>query len=116
MPSERHASETVRAEFEAIVLPHLEGVFRLAMWLVRDRTEAEDVVQETFSQALQSFHRFERGTNAPAWLFTIMRHVRANRNRARRRSCLRASITKRLPIWKAARCATVSSRRGRLFG
>ncbi len=88
MLSEIRATETVRAEFEATILPHLDGVFRLAMWLIRDRAEAEDVVQETFSQALQSFHRFQRGSNARAWVLTIMRHVRANRNRARRRSPL----------------------------
>ena len=78
----------LKAEFEATILPHLDGVFRLAMWLVRDRSEAEDVVQETFSQALQSFHRFQPGTNARAWLLSIMRHVRANRNRAQRRTPL----------------------------
>ncbi|MBA2304118.1 MAG: sigma-70 family RNA polymerase sigma factor [Acidobacteria bacterium] len=88
MPSETHATETLRAEFEATILPHFDGAFRLAMWLIRDRVEAEDVVQETFSQALQSFHRFQRGSNARAWILTIMRHVRANRNRTRRRSPL----------------------------
>jgi RNA polymerase sigma-70 factor (ECF subfamily) len=75
-----------QTEFEATVLPHLDGVFRLTMWLVRDRTEAEDLVQETFSQAFQSFHRFRPGSNARAWLLTIMRHVRANRSRAGRRA------------------------------
>lgn len=79
-------ADTVRARFESTVLVHLDGVFRLAMWLAGDRAEAEDVVQETFTQALQSFHRFEPGTNARAWLFAIMRHVRANRQRARRRA------------------------------
>jgi RNA polymerase sigma-70 factor, ECF subfamily len=89
MPVQTRAeSEDLRAAFEAAVLPHLDGVFRLTMWLVRDRAEAEDVVQETFSQALQSFHRFQPGTNARAWLLAIMRHVRANRLRARLRAPL----------------------------
>jgi RNA polymerase sigma-70 factor (ECF subfamily) len=81
----RTESEAVRERFDATVLVHLDGVFRLALWLSRDRAEAEDVVQETFAQALQSFHRFEPDTNARAWLFAIMRHVRANRWRATRR-------------------------------
>lgn len=89
MPTEtREKTEAQRADFEVTILPHLDGVFRLTMWLVRDRAEAEDVVQETFSQAWQSYHRFQAGTNARAWLLTIMRHVRANRNRARRRTPL----------------------------
>lgn len=46
------------------VLAHLDGVFRLTLWLTRDRAEAEDVVQETFAQALQSFHRFQTVSNA----------------------------------------------------
>ena len=73
------------AGFEATILPHLDSVFRFAMWLIRDRTEAEDIVQETLTQALQSFHRFQPGTNARAWLLTILRHVRSNRLRTRQR-------------------------------
>ncbi len=89
MPVEtREESEAVQTGFEATMLPHLDAVFRLTMWLVRDRAEAEDLVQETFSQALQSFHRFQPGTNARAWLLTIMRHIRANRYRAQRRAPL----------------------------
>ncbi len=88
----RAESEALRAEFESVVLPHLEGVYRLTLWLVRDRTEAEDVVQEAFSQALQSFHRFQAGSNARAWLLAIMRHVRANRARARRRAPIESNV------------------------
>jgi RNA polymerase sigma-70 factor (ECF subfamily) len=69
-------------DFEAVALPHLESLFRLALWLERDRTAAEDLVQETFAQALQSFHRFERGTNCRAWLVSILQHLRSNRRRA----------------------------------
>ena len=69
--------------FEAEALPHLERLYRLAMWLERDRAEAEDLVQETFVQALQSFHRFEPGTNCVAWLISIMRHLQSKRWRAR---------------------------------
>jgi RNA polymerase sigma-70 factor (ECF subfamily) len=66
-------------------LPHVDRLFRLAMWLERDRAVAEDLVQETLTQALQSFHRFTLGTNCRAWLTTILHHVRANRRRAQRR-------------------------------
>lgn len=66
-------------------MPHASGLFRLAMWLERDRREAEDLVQETMLQALKSFHRYSSGTNCKAWLITILHHVRANRRRASRR-------------------------------
>lgn len=47
------------------MLPHLDGVFRLTMWLVRDRTEAEDVVQETFSQRDQGTTVTARDLDGP---------------------------------------------------
>ncbi|MBA2259694.1 MAG: sigma-70 family RNA polymerase sigma factor [Acidobacteria bacterium] len=103
MPVDTRAdSETVRARFDATVLVHLDGVFRLALWLTGNRAEAEDVVQETFSQALQSFHRFEPGTNARAWLFAIMRNVRSNRQRAFRRAPPLSDLSEQLDRIPAA--------------
>jgi RNA polymerase sigma-70 factor, ECF subfamily len=74
--------------FEAEALPHVDRLFRLAMWFERNRAEAEDLVQETMMQALKSFHRFRPGTNCRAWLTTILQHVRSNRRRASNRSPL----------------------------
>lgn len=74
--------------FESEVLPHVDRLFRLAMWFERNRTDAEDAVQETMLRALRSFHRFQPGTNCRAWLVTILQHVVSNRRRARHRSPL----------------------------
>jgi RNA polymerase sigma-70 factor (ECF subfamily) len=74
------------AAFEGEVLPHADRLFRLAMWLERNRADAEDVVQETMMQALRSFHRFTPGTNCRAWLITILQRVVSNRRRAKGRS------------------------------
>jgi RNA polymerase sigma-70 factor (ECF subfamily) len=82
------AADPTWAAFEAEALPHLTRLFRLAMWFERNRSEAEDLVQETMMQALQSFHRFQPGTNCRAWLTTILQNVRSNRRRARGRSPL----------------------------
>lgn len=81
----REASAERWAAFEAEAMPHADKLFRLAMWFERDRREAEDLVQDTMVQALQSFHRFTPGTNCRAWLVTILQHVRSNRRRARMR-------------------------------
>jgi RNA polymerase sigma-70 factor, ECF subfamily len=72
--------------FEAEVLPHADRLFRLAMWFERNRTDAQDVVQDTMVQALRSFHRFTPGTNCRAWLVTILQRVVSNRRRARDRA------------------------------
>lgn len=82
------AAENAWAAFEAEALPHLDRLFRLAMWFERNRSEAEDLLQETMMQALQSFHRFQPGTNCRAWLTAILQNVRSSRRRARGRSPL----------------------------
>jgi RNA polymerase sigma-70 factor (ECF subfamily) len=82
----RHHRERTWATFEAEALPHVDRLFRLAMWFERDRDEAEDLVQETLKEALVSFHRFKAGTNCRAWLVSILQHIRGNRQRAKSRS------------------------------
>jgi RNA polymerase sigma-70 factor (ECF subfamily) len=76
------------AAFEQEVLPHAARLFRLAMWLERNRADAEDVVQDTMMQALRAFHRFQPGTNCRAWLITILQRIVSNRRRAKGRSIL----------------------------
>lgn len=70
------------ASFENEALPHHADLYRLAKWLLRDRDQAEDLVQETFVAALGSFHRFESGTNCRAWLVKIMYHTLSKRRRS----------------------------------
>lgn len=69
-------------EFETVAMPYMPEVYRVAMYLTRNKDEAEDLVQETFFQALQSFHRFEIGTNCRAWLVTILYHMNSKRIRS----------------------------------
>jgi RNA polymerase sigma-70 factor, ECF subfamily len=54
---------------------------RFARWFVRDRIEAEDLVQETCARALAARKSFTPGTNYSAWLFTILRNLALNRRR-----------------------------------
>jgi len=96
IPWVRVSEQTAWQTFEAEAMPHVDRLFRLAMWLERDRTEAEDLVQETLTQALQSFHRYKPGTNCRAWLMTILQHVRANRRRARGRTPVDVGIEERV--------------------
>jgi RNA polymerase sigma-70 factor (ECF subfamily) len=82
----RQQGERVWTAFEAEALPHLDRLFRVAMWFEQNRAEAEDLVQETFKEALASFHRFKPGTNCRAWLISILQHIRSNRQRAKSRA------------------------------
>lgn len=67
--------------FEAEALPHAASLFRIARWLTRNQTDAEDLLQETLMQALGSFHRFAQGTNCRAWLVSIMYHHQSKKRR-----------------------------------
>ncbi len=51
---------------------------------LRDRTEAEDVMQETLLRARQSETRLRTPERAEAWLFRICRHAAIDHRRARR--------------------------------
>ena len=82
--------------FETEAMPHVDRLFRHAMWLARNRAEAEDLVQETLVQALQSFHRFTPGTNCRAWLVSILQHVRANRQRKQGNVVVDSSLEERV--------------------
>ncbi len=69
------------AGFEALTIPHINDLFRTALRVLRDRSTAEDIVQEVYLQAWKSFDRFEAGTNCRAWLFKIMFHVISHHRR-----------------------------------
>ena len=61
--------------FERDALPWLDDVYRFALSLTRDASDADDVVQETFLRAYRSWHTFIPGTDCRRWLFTICRNV-----------------------------------------
>ena len=56
---------------------------RYARALLRDRGEADDLVQDVLARALSRQHCYRDGTNLRAWLFTIMHNVHVNRLRQR---------------------------------
>src|SRR5262250_308632 len=63
-----------RARFEQLVLPHLDAAFNLARWLLRGRTDAEDMAQEAMLRAFRFFRGFHGG-DARAWLLQIVRNT-----------------------------------------
>ncbi|PSR15282.1 MAG: RNA polymerase subunit sigma [Bacteroidetes bacterium] len=72
--------------FESEFLPELDALYGFAFHLTYDEAGAEDLVQDTIERAIKAIDQYRQGTNAKAWLFTIMRNHFINdyRKRARR--------------------------------
>jgi RNA polymerase sigma-70 factor (ECF subfamily) len=60
--------------FREAALPHLDDVYTLARYLLRDATDADDAVQECYLRALKHFDTY-RGPAMKPWLFAILRNV-----------------------------------------
>jgi RNA polymerase sigma-70 factor (ECF subfamily) len=71
--------------FQRDALTFLDGLYRTARRLSRDRADAEDLVQDTYLKAFRAADQFRPGTNLRAWLFTILHNTAKNRLRARAR-------------------------------
>ena len=80
------APEDRRNSFEAEALPHLDAVYRMALRLAGEQSQAEDLAQETMLKAYRSWHQYKSGTNVRAWLLTILRHTFINQYRKAKRS------------------------------
>jgi RNA polymerase sigma-70 factor, ECF subfamily len=63
-------------------LPALRGY---AMNLTRNRSLADDMIQDTLVKAWSNIHKYQPGSNMRAWLFTILRNTYySNRQKAKR--------------------------------
>lgn len=73
--------------FEALAVPHLELVYRVARRLSGDDHEAEDLVQETYLKAYRAFERFElRDHGIKPWLLKILHNSFLNRATRQKRA------------------------------
>ena len=70
---------------------------RAAMLITGNASDAEDLAQETFLQAMRSWHRFDRRCRVETWLYAIL----VNLDRKRRRGYARS--WRRLVMWFARR-------------
>lgn len=73
--------EKPSAEFSEAALEHLDSLYGYALVLTRDRSAAEDLVQETYLRAVRAFGRLLPDSNLKSWLFAIMRNAWLNQTR-----------------------------------
>jgi RNA polymerase sigma-70 factor (ECF subfamily) len=76
-----HAKQECTAGIE-----HVDGLYGYALTLAQNRTDAEDLVQETYVRAIRAMGRLRDDSNVKGWLFTILRNIWLNELRQRRRA------------------------------
>jgi RNA polymerase sigma-70 factor (ECF subfamily) len=91
--------------FQAAALPHLDDVYTLARYLMRNTQDAEDAVQECYLRALRHFDSY-RGPAMKPWLLAILRNV-CNAEFARRSKeevptdyTRNESLAEEMPMWQ----------------
>ena len=75
--SEKEKTEIFDGEF----MPHVDSMYNFAFRLAFDEDDAKDLVQDTYLKAFRFINSFERGTNAKAWLFRILKNSFINEYR-----------------------------------
>ena len=75
-------ADRLRLTFYDRVWPHRADVLRVARFLCRDPSVADDLAQETLLKAFRSLGTFSGGRNAKPWLLAILRNTWTDRLRA----------------------------------
>jgi RNA polymerase sigma-70 factor (ECF subfamily) len=74
-----------RSTFSSDAMQYAPQLFSAALRLTRNRSDAEDLVQEALLRAYRGYGGFEEGTNLRAWLFRILTNTFINSYRAKQR-------------------------------
>ena len=67
------------AAFEALVITHQHRVFGVALRMLGNRAEAEDIAQETFLRAHRALGEFRGEARLSTWLYAIASRLCLNR-------------------------------------
>jgi RNA polymerase sigma-70 factor (ECF subfamily) len=74
-----------RGTFQTEAMPFAPKLYSAALRMTRNRTDAEDLLQEALLRAYRSFDTFQEGTNLRAWLYRILTNTFINMYRANQR-------------------------------
>ena len=68
--TDREKQDIFNGEF----MPHIRSMYNFGFRLTLDRDDAKDLVQDTYLKAYRFIESFQKGTNAKAWLFRILKN------------------------------------------
>ena len=84
------AEEIIKKEkeqlFEREFFPHADALYNFAFHLTYNEDDANDLVQDTFLKSYRFINSYEKGTNAKAWLFKILKNSFINEYRKKSRT------------------------------
>ena len=86
-------NELRQRDFGSHALPHINSLYRFALYMSGNESDSQDLVQDTYLRAYRFFDKFEKGTDCKAWLFTILRNTYINKCRRDRRCPTMLSMT-----------------------
>jgi len=81
----RQAKEGNTQAFEALVRKHTPKVYGLALGMMRNPTDAQDVVQDTFFNCYRKLDSFRGEAAFSSWLYRIAHNMCLMKMRSRRR-------------------------------
>ena len=93
---EADVSQLRRGDLDALstlVSRYQNRLYRFLLRLVRDRSEAEDLFQQTWIHVAEKIRRFDPSRNFDAWLFTVARNLAIDHLRRVRPSSLDQPIS-----------------------
>lgn len=65
----------MRTAFEDLYEKYHTDLFQFVFYMVKDRQQAEDIIQEVYIKVLRSYDSFKGESSEKTWLFSIARHV-----------------------------------------
>ncbi len=71
---QNYTEEQKASIFDTEFMTHVDSMYNFAYRLTFDEDDAKDLVQDTYMKAFRFINSFERGTNAKAWLFRILKN------------------------------------------
>jgi RNA polymerase sigma-70 factor (ECF subfamily) len=95
------------SEFERLLTPLLDSAYGTALRMTRDRSTAEDLVQDAAFLAFRAFDSFEPGSNFKAWFFRILTNAFYTRHRREKHERANISMEDAPPLYLYARTREV---------
>jgi RNA polymerase sigma-70 factor, ECF subfamily len=71
----RTGGERMDTVFEEMYEKYHQDIFNFLFYMVKNREQAEDLVQEVYIKVLRSYKHFEGKSSEKTWLFSIAKHV-----------------------------------------